>query len=247
MNFSMSTRAQHQPLVAELLLAGRHGKVVRAVDQVRGAEAREAVAIAHAQQRDGGKGGTRGFTADGEHIGAEFGLGVFRQPQGGRFAVVRRQPGRGSRAPGGIRRSRRRGPSFRSHARASGPASRPRRAPSRRRGCGDKRLLDSGARRFAAESTPPFPSIVMVRARADFGAREKGPRRARGSRGRSARPLPTSWASGVSSFMSSSLKRRVSSEIASGRNSAGSSGFPVSGIALAHRVPPMCNTVLHPG
>ena len=84
-------RAQHQSFVTELLLARRHGKIVPAVDQVRGAKAGEAVTVAHAQQRDGGEGCARRFAADSDRVGTEFGFGVFREPQRGRFAVVRRR------------------------------------------------------------------------------------------------------------------------------------------------------------
>src|ERR1700683_4099059 len=57
-------RAQPQPLlVAKVFLAGRHRKVKGAVEKIRGAKAGEAVAVAHAHQRDGGEGWSGGIPA----------------------------------------------------------------------------------------------------------------------------------------------------------------------------------------
>ena len=81
--------AQDEALIAEGLLARRHRHVESAEDEVRALEARVAVTVAHAEQRDGGEMAARRLAADGERVGAEFRFRVLRQPDGGGLAIVR--------------------------------------------------------------------------------------------------------------------------------------------------------------
>jgi len=78
-------------------------------------------------------------------------------------------------------------------------------------------------------SLPSLPVIVIVRARGDFTATGNGPSpRRRASRVTSA-PTTHHSGSGVSNPTNCSFSFAVSSEIASGRNKAGSNGLVIVG------------------
>src|SRR5580704_11327563 len=79
--------------------------------------------------------------------------------------------------------------------------------------------------------------MVMVRARGDFGASGNAPLPIRLASRVLCAPTSHQLGMGVRSFTMSSLKRRVSSEIASGRNSAGSSWFSVFALASLIMLP----------